>query len=68
MGTDLIPTEHADRGIICPSILPVLIISHLEKIVSVSKMIQRAKKDPKMCLFHIFVCRFSCTDTVLLII
>lgn len=31
MGTDLIPTEHADQGIICPSILPVFIISHLEK-------------------------------------
>lgn len=61
MDPDLILPEHSDQSFICPSIFIYIICTntHLEKVVSVSKIIQiiqkKGKKDPEMCLFHVLV-------------
>lgn len=49
MDTDLIPPEYADQSVIFPSIFIYITCTntHLEKLVSVSKIIQTAEKGQK---------------------
>lgn len=72
MDTALIPSEDADQSLICPSIFIYIICTntHLEKVVSVSKMIPRAEKGQKgtrNVLISRSCCRFSSAHTVLLL-